>query len=196
MRGGEKLEPSQSMLPGLQREQQRPPHHHLHPPPPHRAWEQLGQLYESHLPPQGHPVVPLTNEHSLRLHNGGYAGSGRPPPNSHLPHGRPNQLLKVKKKCYRWHHDKPVHQQFYINGKITLFTLSVVSLLLALVWGSSGATCSPGSTTAGRWNVGSGAPGRSPLIGFVHVSSSIYTEQSLFWLSFQLQPHRWKIYSS
>ncbi|KAL7374911.1 hypothetical protein ABVT39_008964 [Epinephelus coioides] len=97
MRGGEKLELPQPMLPGLQREQQRPPpppHHHLHPPPPHRAWEQLGQLYESHLPPQGHPVVPLPNEHSLRLHNGGYTGSGGPPPNPHLPSSRPNQLLK------------------------------------------------------------------------------------------------------
>ncbi|XP_042256271.1 lysine-specific demethylase 6B isoform X1 [Thunnus maccoyii] len=95
MRGGEKLELPQPMLPGLQREQQRPPpHHHLHPPPPHRAWEQLGQLYESHLPPQGHSVVPLPNEHSLRLHNGGYAGSGGPPPNPHLPPSRPNQLLK------------------------------------------------------------------------------------------------------
>ncbi|XP_068569670.1 uncharacterized protein kdm6ba [Cebidichthys violaceus] len=94
MRGSEKLELPQPMLPGLQREQQRPPPHHLHPPPPHRAWEQLGQLYESHLPPQGHPVVPLPNEHSLRLHNGGYAGSGGPPPNPHLPPSRPNQLLK------------------------------------------------------------------------------------------------------
>ncbi|XP_044038783.1 lysine-specific demethylase 6B isoform X2 [Siniperca chuatsi] len=93
MRGGEKLDLPQPMLPGLQREQQRPPHHHLHPPPPHRAWEQLGQLYESHLPPQGHPV-PLPNEHSLRLHNGGYAGSGMPPPNPHLPPSRQNQLLK------------------------------------------------------------------------------------------------------
>ncbi|TMS02134.1 Reticulocyte-binding protein 2-like protein a [Larimichthys crocea] len=96
MRGGEKPDLPQPMLTGLQREQQRPPphHHHLHPPPPHRAWEQLGQLYESHLPPQGHPVVPLPNEHSLRLHNGGYAGSGGPPPNPHHPHSRPNQLLK------------------------------------------------------------------------------------------------------
>ncbi|KAG7240071.1 hypothetical protein INR49_027925 [Caranx melampygus] len=74
MRGGEKLELPQPILPGLQREQQRPPPH-LHPPPPHRAWEQLGQLYESHLPPQGHHVVPLPNEHTLRLHNGGYAGT-------------------------------------------------------------------------------------------------------------------------
>ncbi|XP_056224472.1 lysine-specific demethylase 6B [Seriola aureovittata] len=94
MRGGEKLELPQPILPGLQREQQRPPPPHLHPPPPHRAWEQLGQLYESHLPPQGHPVVPLPNEHALRLHNGSYAGSGGPPPNPHLPHSRPNPLLK------------------------------------------------------------------------------------------------------
>ncbi|TNN50474.1 hypothetical protein EYF80_039284 [Liparis tanakae] len=95
LRGSEKLELPQPMLPGLQREQQRPPpHHHLHPPPPHRAWEQLGQLYESHLPPQGHAAAPLPNEHSLRLHNGGYAGSGGPPPNPHLPPSRPNQLLK------------------------------------------------------------------------------------------------------
>lgn len=94
MRGGEKLEIPQPMLAGLQREQQRPPPH-LHPPPPHRAWEQLGQLYESHLPPQGHPVVPLPNEHSLRLHNGGYAGSSGPPPNPHHPPSRPNHVLKV-----------------------------------------------------------------------------------------------------
>ncbi|CAN9509460.1 unnamed protein product [Ophioblennius macclurei] len=107
MRGGDKLELPQAMLPGMQREQQRPPpphaphpphppHHHLHPPPPHRAWEQLGQLYESHLPPQGHPVMPpLPNEHSLRLHNGGYPGSGGPPPNPHHPPpGRTNQLMK------------------------------------------------------------------------------------------------------
>ncbi|XP_069015324.1 lysine-specific demethylase 6B isoform X2 [Embiotoca jacksoni] len=94
MRGGEKLELPQAMLPGLQREQQRPPPHHLHPPPPHRAWEQLGQLYESHLPPQGHPVVPLPNEHPLRLHNGGYAGGSGPPPNPHIPPGRSNPLLK------------------------------------------------------------------------------------------------------
>ncbi|KAM9335904.1 uncharacterized protein kdm6ba isoform 2-T5 [Symphorus nematophorus] len=94
MRAGEKLELPQPMLPGLQREQQRPPPHHLHPPPPHRTWEQLGQLYESHLPPQGHPAVPLPNEHSIRLHNGGYAGSGGPPPLPHHPPSRPNQLLK------------------------------------------------------------------------------------------------------
>ncbi|XP_071389069.1 uncharacterized protein kdm6ba isoform X2 [Centroberyx affinis] len=95
VRGGEKLDLPQAMLSGLQREQQRPPPHHLHPPPPHRAWEQLGQLYESHPPPpQGHPAVPLPNEHTLRLHNGGYAGSGGPPPSPHLPPGRPNQLLK------------------------------------------------------------------------------------------------------
>ncbi|KAL6118765.1 kdm6b [Pungitius sinensis] len=95
MRGSEKLELAQPMLPGLQREQQRaPPHHHLHPPPPHRSWEQLGQLYESHLPPQGHSVGPIPNEHSPRLHNGGYAGGGGPPPNPHLFPSRPNQLLK------------------------------------------------------------------------------------------------------
>ncbi|KAM3590003.1 uncharacterized protein V6R79_001795 [Siganus canaliculatus] len=90
MRGGEKLELAQPMLPGLQREQQRPPH--LHPPPPHRAWEQLGQL--SHLPPQGHHIVPLPNEHALRLHNGGYAGSSGPPHNPHHPPSRTNQVLK------------------------------------------------------------------------------------------------------
>ncbi|XP_041841041.1 lysine-specific demethylase 6B [Melanotaenia boesemani] len=94
MRGGEKLELPQAMLPGMQREQQRPPLHHLHPPPPHRAWEQLGQLYETHLPPQGHPVLSMPNEHSLRLHNGGYAGSSGPPPNPHLPPSRSNPLLK------------------------------------------------------------------------------------------------------
>ncbi|XP_068164666.1 protein split ends isoform X2 [Antennarius striatus] len=95
IRGGEKLDLPQPMLPGLQREQQRLPPH-LHPPPPHRAWEQLGQLYDSHLPhpPQGHPVLPLSNEHSLRLHNGGYASGGGPPPSPHHPPNRPNQLLK------------------------------------------------------------------------------------------------------
>ncbi|XP_072232193.1 uncharacterized protein kdm6ba isoform X2 [Leuresthes tenuis] len=94
MRGGEKLEHPQAMLPGMQREQQRPSSHHLHPPPPHRAWEQLGHLYESHLPPQGHPVLSPPNEHSLRLHNGGYAGSSGPSPNPHLLPSRPNPLLK------------------------------------------------------------------------------------------------------
>ncbi|XP_047458103.1 lysine-specific demethylase 6B isoform X3 [Mugil cephalus] len=89
MRGGEKLELSQQMLPGMQREQQRPPPHHLHPPPPHRAY---GQLYDSHLPSQGHHVVPLPNDHSLRLHNRGYSGSSGPPANPHLPPSRPNQL--------------------------------------------------------------------------------------------------------
>ncbi|CAG5929377.1 unnamed protein product [Menidia menidia] len=92
MRGSERLELPQAMLPGMQREQQRP--HHLHPPPPHRAWEQLSHLYESHLPTQGHPVLSLPNEHSLRLHNGGYASSSGPPPNPHLLPGRPNSLLK------------------------------------------------------------------------------------------------------
>lgn len=95
IRGGEKLELPQPMLSGLQREQQRPPPPPLHPPPPHRAWTQLGQLYDSHLPSQDHPVVPLPNEHSLRLHNGGYAGSGGPLPNPHHPHSRPNQVLRV-----------------------------------------------------------------------------------------------------
>ncbi|XP_049607510.1 lysine-specific demethylase 6B isoform X2 [Syngnathus scovelli] len=97
LRGGEKLDLPQPMLPGLPREQLRPlPHHplhHLHPPPPHRAWEQLGQLYESHHPPQGHPGATLP-EHSLRLHNGGYTGSGGPPPTPHPPANRPNQPLK------------------------------------------------------------------------------------------------------
>ncbi|XP_030578442.1 lysine-specific demethylase 6B isoform X2 [Archocentrus centrarchus] len=92
MRGGEKLDLPQAMLPALQREQQRPPHH-LHPPPHHRAWD-LGQIYESHLPPRGHPVVPLPNDLSLRLHNGGYTGSSGPPPNPHFPSRVPNQLLK------------------------------------------------------------------------------------------------------
>ncbi|XP_061619887.1 lysine-specific demethylase 6B isoform X2 [Phyllopteryx taeniolatus] len=96
-RGGEKLDLPQAVLPGLPREQLRPlPHHplhHLHPPPPHRAWEQLGQLYEAHHPPQGHPGTTLP-EHSLRLHNGGYAGSGGAPPSPHLPAGWPMQPLK------------------------------------------------------------------------------------------------------
>ncbi|XP_054608456.1 lysine-specific demethylase 6B-like isoform X2 [Dunckerocampus dactyliophorus] len=86
--GGEKLDLPQPML---QREQPRP--HPLHPPPPHRAWEQLGQLYESHHPPQGHPNLPLP-DHSLRLYNGGYVGGGGAPPNLHLPPSRPNQPLK------------------------------------------------------------------------------------------------------
>ncbi|XP_005939265.2 lysine-specific demethylase 6B [Haplochromis burtoni] len=92
MRGSEKLDLPQPMLPPLQREQQRPPHH-LHPPPHHRAWE-ISQLYDSHLPPRGHPVMPLPNDLSLRLHNGGYAGSGGPPPNPHFPSRGPNQMLK------------------------------------------------------------------------------------------------------
>nr|XP_061816078.1 lysine-specific demethylase 6B-like isoform X1 [Nerophis lumbriciformis]XP_061816079.1 lysine-specific demethylase 6B-like isoform X1 [Nerophis lumbriciformis]XP_061816080.1 lysine-specific demethylase 6B-like isoform X1 [Nerophis lumbriciformis]XP_061816081.1 lysine-specific demethylase 6B-like isoform X1 [Nerophis lumbriciformis]XP_061816082.1 lysine-specific demethylase 6B-like isoform X1 [Nerophis lumbriciformis]XP_061816083.1 lysine-specific demethylase 6B-like isoform X1 [Nerophis lum len=86
--GGDKLDLPQQML---QREQTRL--HSLHPPPPHRAWEKLGQLYESHHPPQGHLGLPLT-EHSLRLHNGGYAGSVGVSPNLHLPPVRPNQPLK------------------------------------------------------------------------------------------------------
>ncbi|KAK2862757.1 hypothetical protein Q5P01_002290 [Channa striata] len=98
VRGGEKLDLPQPMLPSMQREQQRPPPHHLHPhphpPPPHRVWEQISQVYEHHLAPQGHSGVSLSNEQSLRLHNGGYAGSGGPPPNPHLPHSRPNPLLK------------------------------------------------------------------------------------------------------
>ncbi|XP_042184229.1 LOW QUALITY PROTEIN: lysine-specific demethylase 6B-like [Oncorhynchus tshawytscha] len=84
VRGGEKLELSQAMLPSLQRgDQQRPP------PPPHRVWEQLGQLYDSHPPP--HSLVPLPGDHAPRLHSGGY--STRPP--THLP-SRPNQLLKYE----------------------------------------------------------------------------------------------------
>lgn len=100
MRGSEKLDLPQPMLPPLQREQQRPPHH-LHPPPHHRAWE-ISQLYDSHLPPRGHPVMPLPNDLSLRLHNGGYAGSGGPPPNPHFPSRGPNQMLKVRTvlQCY------------------------------------------------------------------------------------------------
>lgn len=98
LRGSEKLELPQAMLAGLPREQQQrpPPPPHLHPPPPHRAWAQLGQLYDSHLPPQDHPLVPLHSEHSIRLHNG-YASSGgpSPSPSSHHPHSRPNQVLKV-----------------------------------------------------------------------------------------------------
>ncbi|XP_077355713.1 uncharacterized protein kdm6ba isoform X2 [Festucalex cinctus] len=104
MRGGEKLDLPQPMLPaGLPREQLRPlPHHHhhhplhhLHPPPPHRAWEQLGQLHEDHHPPpQGHPGGVTLPEHTLRLHNGGYTGGGGPPPNPHLPAGRLSQPLK------------------------------------------------------------------------------------------------------
>lgn len=100
LRGGEKLELPQAMLAGLPREQQQrppPPPPHLHAPPPHRTWAQLGQLYDSHLPPQDHPLVPLHSEHSIRLHNGGYAGSGgpSPSPSPHHPHSRPNQVLKV-----------------------------------------------------------------------------------------------------
>lgn len=92
MRGGEKVEFPQAMFPGMQREQRRPPPHHLHPPPPpHRAWDQLDKQYDPHLPSQGHPVLPLHNEH-LRLYNGGYAGGGGPLLN-HLHPNRP--LLKV-----------------------------------------------------------------------------------------------------
>lgn len=93
MRGSEKPEPPQPMLPGVHREQQRPPH--LHPPPPHRAWEQLGQLYDSHLPPQGHTAMPFHNEPALRLNNGGYLGSAGLPLNTHHLSSRPNQQLKV-----------------------------------------------------------------------------------------------------
>ncbi|XP_013885866.1 extensin [Austrofundulus limnaeus] len=93
MRGGEKVEFPQAMFPGMQREQRRPPPHHLHPPPPpHRAWDQLDKQYDPHLPPQGHPVLSLPNEHSLRLYNGGYAGGGAPLLNPHLHPNRP--LLK------------------------------------------------------------------------------------------------------
>ncbi|CAB1351554.1 unnamed protein product [Coregonus sp. 'balchen'] len=78
VRGSEKLELSQTMLPGLQRtDQQRLP------PPPHRAWE---QLYESHPPP--HPSVPLPSNHAPHLPGGYSAG-----PPAHLP-PRSNQLLK------------------------------------------------------------------------------------------------------
>lgn len=82
VRGSEKQELAQAMLPGLQRaDQQRLP------PPPHRAREQPGQLYES--PPPPHPSVPLPSDHATRLH-GGYS----PGPPANLP-PRPNQLLKV-----------------------------------------------------------------------------------------------------
>ncbi|CDQ91053.1 unnamed protein product [Oncorhynchus mykiss] len=81
VRGSEKQELAQAMLPGLQRADQQ----HL-PPPPHRAWEQPGQLYE--LPPPPHPSVPLPSDHATRLH-GGYS----PGPPASLP-PRPNQLLK------------------------------------------------------------------------------------------------------
>ncbi|XP_074555194.1 uncharacterized protein kdm6ba [Halichoeres trimaculatus] len=91
LRGSDKPEPPQPMLPSVHREQQRP---HLHPPPPHRAWEQLGQLYDSHLPPQGHPGLPFHNEPALRLNSGGYAGSGGLPLSTHHLSSRPNQLLK------------------------------------------------------------------------------------------------------
>ncbi|XP_034020376.1 lysine-specific demethylase 6B [Thalassophryne amazonica] len=93
VRGGEKLDLPPVVSPSLQREPQRPHHHHppLHPPPPHRAWE---QLYESHLPPQGHPGIPLPGEHSLRLHSGGYAGSSTLLSNPHLPPSRASHMLK------------------------------------------------------------------------------------------------------
>ncbi|XP_057709821.1 lysine-specific demethylase 6B [Corythoichthys intestinalis] len=94
IRGGEKLDLPQPMLPSLPREQLRPlPHHPLHHLHPHRAWEQLGQLYESHHPPIGHPGA-APPEPSLRLHNGGYGGSGGAPPNPHLPTSRPNPPVK------------------------------------------------------------------------------------------------------
>ncbi|XP_071189710.1 lysine-specific demethylase 6B-like isoform X1 [Salvelinus alpinus] len=81
VRGGEKQELAQAMLPGLQRaDQQRLP------PPPHRAWEQPGQMYES--PAHPHPSVPLPSDHATRLH-GGYS----PGPPANLP-PRPNQQLK------------------------------------------------------------------------------------------------------
>lgn len=53
--------------------------------------------------------------------------------------------------------------------------MSVLLLLCVSVWGSSGAACSPGPTTAGRRDVGSGAAGRSPVIGCDRISSSTQT---------------------
>ncbi|TNM93533.1 hypothetical protein fugu_001709 [Takifugu bimaculatus] len=95
MRGGDKLDLPQPIS-GLQREQQRQPlpPHHLPTPPPHRAWEQQGQMYDSHPPPQGHPLMPLAGEHSLRFHNGGYGGASGPLPNPHHLANRPNHILK------------------------------------------------------------------------------------------------------
>lgn len=100
MRGGDKLDLPQPIS-GLQREQQRQPlpPHHLPTPPPHRAWEQQGQMYDSHPPPQGHPLMPLAGEHSLRFHNGGYGGVGGPLPNPHHLANRPNHILKVSLTC-------------------------------------------------------------------------------------------------
>ncbi|KAJ8008425.1 hypothetical protein DPEC_G00104690 [Dallia pectoralis] len=65
-RGGDKPEPSQTPLPGLQRGEQ-----HRIPPPHHRVWEQLGHFNESH----PHAAVPLPGDHVARLH----AFSGGPP---------------------------------------------------------------------------------------------------------------------
>lgn len=143
LRGGEKLELPPAMLAGLARESQQrpPPPPHLHPPPPHRAWAQLGQLYDSHLPPQDHPLVPLHSEHSIRLHNGGYTGNAgpSPSPSSHHPHTRPNQVLKVGPAA------NLLELRTSEAGEMTC-----CRLLSASVWGSSGATGSQGSAPAGR----------------------------------------------
>ncbi|MEQ2279486.1 hypothetical protein AMECASPLE_010020 [Ameca splendens] len=91
MRGGEKLDFPPAMFPGMHRDQQRPPPQHLHPPPPpHRVWD---QQYDSHLPPQAHPVLSLPNSHTVRLFNG-YAGGSGHLLNPHLPPNRTNPLLK------------------------------------------------------------------------------------------------------
>lgn len=145
LRGGEKLELPPAMLAGLARESQQrpppPPPPHLHPPPPHRAWAQLGQLYDSHLPPQDHPLVPLHSEHSIRLHNGGYAGNTGPSPSPHHPHSRPNQVLKVGRASSFYLGFEKVKSERKLNCR---------RLLSALVWGYSGAAGSQGSATAGR----------------------------------------------
>lgn len=143
LRGGEKLELPPAMLAGLARESQQrpPPPPHLHPPPPHRAWAQLGQLYDSHLPPQDHPLAPLHSEHSIRLHNGGYAGNAGPPPSQspHHPHSRPNQVLKVGRAA-----------NLLDSCASKAEGITYCRLLSASVWVSSGATGSQGSVPAGR----------------------------------------------
>ncbi|KAG7330337.1 hypothetical protein KOW79_006559 [Hemibagrus wyckioides] len=69
-RGGEKLDLSQTLLPGLHRDLRVPPG-------PPRPWDPLGQHYE-----------PLPSDDHARLHNGYNAG-----PSAHLT-ARANQLLK------------------------------------------------------------------------------------------------------
>lgn len=148
MRGEEKLDLPPAMFPGMHREQQRAPPQHLHPPPPpHRVWE---QQYDSHHPPHPHPVLSLPNDHAMRLFNG-YPGSGAHLLNPHLPPNRPNPLLKVRGETKD-------DTRYASRNK---WSVHVFSVGFIICFGLGGFSGSPGSTTAGRRDAGSGAPGRS-----------------------------------